>query len=431
MTILSKRMIAEVSRSYHRAFGLHALPITISGERWLARPSPVDRSSAADWAHCSLAAHRSLAERLPTAVQARAYSLQEALHWGEPYLFYPVTGLVSWVVALVDQHAVRGGLLGGEVRPQGKPLEESVQGLVDQGVALSAARPYVARLPVWPAARIREAAMALEKTFYQISGWKPRLLEENRIKAAQQRQIAEAIEHQKKNGQTVYPIDKERMLLSLIRAGDQNGARRVLNEMLGAMYLFSPKLAVLRARAIEMMGYLTRAAVEDSPLMEPLIERNHQWMQQLISAADFETLSHVLMQALDDFMQGIYAQGFNIYNPKVSRILDFVAQHYTRPITLAQIAAATDLSVFRVSHLVKQCTGKSVLQHIMQLRIQKARQLLERSSLSCSEIAYELGFCDQSYFIKHFKRLTGTTPRRYCRLPSAPGPSPIAPVEEQ
>jgi len=168
-----------------------------------------------------------------------------------------------------------------------------------------------------------------------------------------------------------------------------------------------------------MMGYLTRAAVEDSPLMEPLIERNHQWMQKLINAPDFEMLSHVLMQALDDFMQGIYAHGFNIYNPKVSRILDFVAQHYTKPIALEQIAAATDLSVFRVSHLVKQNTGKSVLQHIMQLRIQKARQLLERSSLSCSEIAYELGFCDQSYFIKHFKRLTGTTPRRYRRSPSA------------
>ncbi|MDD5678314.1 MAG: AraC family transcriptional regulator [Kiritimatiellae bacterium] len=418
MTILSKRILVEVGRSYHRDFDLHILPVTISGECW------------PEWSSSLSAASRSLAELLPSGVQTRAYSLQEALHWGEPYLFYPVTGLASWVVAMVDQHTVRGGLLGGEVRHQAKGLEESVQGLVDQGVAMSAARLYVARLPIWSAARIREAAMTLEKTFYQISGWKPRLLEENRIKAVQQRQIAEAIEHQKKNGQTVYPIDKERMLLSLIRTGDQNGARRVLNEMLGAMYLFSPKLAVLRARAIEMMGYLTRAAVEDSPLMEPLIERNHQWMQQLVSASDFETLSHVLMQALDDFMQGIYAHGFNVYNPKVSRILDFIAQHYTKPVTLAQIAEATNLSVFRVSHLVKQCTGKSILQHIMQLRIQKARQMLERSSLSCSEIAYELGFCDQSYFIKHFKRLTGTTPRRYCRSTAVPGPSHIAPAVE-
>ncbi|MFH1476383.1 MAG: helix-turn-helix domain-containing protein [Verrucomicrobiota bacterium] len=413
MTILSKRMLAEVSRSYHRTFGLRATPITISGEHW------------PDLGHRSSAAHQSLMERLPTAVQTRAYSLQEALHWGEPYLFYPVAGLMSWVVALVDQHTVRGGLLGGAVRPRGQGPEESVQGLADQGIALPTARRYITRLPTWSAERIREAAMALEKTFYQVSGWKPLLLDENRIKAAQQRQIAEAIEHRKKNGQTTYPIDKERMLLSLIRAGDQNGARRVLNEMLGAMYLFSPKLAVLRARSIEMMGYLTRAAVEDSPLMEPLIERNHQWMQQLINAPDFEMLSHVLMQALDDFMQGIYAHGFNVYNPKVSRILDFVAQHYTKPITLAQIAAATDLSVCRVSHLVKQNTGKSILQHVMQLRIQKARQLLERSSQSCSEIAYALGFCDQSYFIKHFKRLTGITPRRYRRAPSASGPAPL------
>lgn len=412
MTILSRRIITAVSRAYHRAYGLRASPITISGKNWPDQAPP------------------SLVGRLPTAVQTRAYSLQESLHWGEAYLFYPAAGLTSWVVALVDQHTVHGGLLGGEVRAQGQALEESIQGLANQGIALPAARRYVAQLPIWRADRIREAAMALEKTFYQVSGWKPLLLEENRLKAAQQRQIAEAIEHQKKNGKIAYPIDKERMLLSLIRAGDQNGARRVLNEMLGAMYLFSPKLAVLRARSIEMMGYLTRAAVEDSPLMEPLIERNHHWMQKLIKAPDFEMLSHVLMQALDDFMQGIYAHGFNVYNPKVSRILDFVAQHYARPITLAQIAAATDLSVSRVSHLVKQNTGKSVLQHIMQLRIQKARQLLERSSLGCSEIAYKLGFCDQSYFIKHFKRLTGITPRRYRRSPSTPGPTVVTPTEE-
>ncbi len=406
MTILSQRIIAEVSRSYYRAFGLRAQAITISGERWPVQPGPASRAS--------------VVERLPTAVQTRAYSLQEALHWGEPYLFRPAAGMISWMVALIDQHTVLGGLLGGEVRPQGQGLEASVQGLVSQGVTLLAARRYVARLPVWRAERIREAAVGLEKIFYQVSGWHPLLLEENRLKTAQQRQIAETIEHQKKIGQTAYPIGKERMLLSLIRAGDQNGARRVLNEMLGAMYLFSPKLAVLRARSIEMMGYLTRTAVEDSPLMEPLIERNHQWMRKLIGAPDFETLSHVLMQALDDFMQGIYVHGFNMYNPKASRILDFVAQHYTTPITLAQIAVATDLSVSRVSHIVKQNTGKSILQHIMQLRIQKAMQLLKRSSFSCSEIAYEVGFCDQSYFIKHFKRLTGTTPRRYRRAPSAP-----------
>ena len=65
------------------------------------------------------------------------------------------------------------------------------------------------------------------------------------------------------------------------------------------------------------------------------------------------------------------------------------------------------------SHLVKDYTGSTVLQHLQQIRIQQARHLLERTDLSCTEVAYEVGYGDQSYFIKHFRRLTGTTPARY------------------
>ncbi len=416
MTTLSQRTLIRVGRSYRQAFGLRAHFMPATGEL-------PNRSRAGP-----------LVFSLPSSRRIAAYALQEALHWGEPYVFYWAPGVISWAVALVDQETVCGGLLSDAVAAEGKPREEAARGLAEQGAPLPAARRCAACLPVWPSARMREAALFLQTTFYQASGWRPRLLEENRLKAAQQRQITEAIAEQKTSGLASYPIVKERLLLSLIRSGDQTGARRVLNEMLGAMYLFSPKLAVLRARAIELMGYLTRAAVEDSPLMEPLIERNHQWMQKLIQARDFETLSHVLMRALDDFMEGIYAHGFNCYNANVSKILDFIAAHYTQPMTLKDIAAAAGLSVFRVSHLVKEQTGKTVFQHVLQLRVRKAQQLLERTSSSCAEIAYAAGFCDQSYFIKHFKRLMGATPARYRRnrlgAPSDPGPARAPSADE-
>jgi AraC-like DNA-binding protein len=335
------------------------------------------------------------------------------VRWGEPFIFYPSHGVVSWIVALVEQRRLYGGLIGGEVRTPDAGPQEITNDLIEQGMEAKAAAWFYEHLPEWPGEKIKKAALSLNEIFYQASGWRPILLEENRIKAIQQRHIAEAMEAQKKNNQGGYPIDKEKMLLALIRAGDQNGAKRVLNEMLGAMYLFSTKLAVLRARAIELMGYLTRAAVEDSPILEPLIERNHKWMQKLIVAPDFETLSHVLMQALDDFMHGIYARGFNCYHPHVGRILDHIASHYSEELSMREIAAVAGISVSRVAHLVKQHTGKTVWQHIMRMRINQARQLLENTNESCSEIAQKIGFCDQSYFTKHFRRLTGTTPAHY------------------
>jgi AraC-like DNA-binding protein len=348
----------------------------------------------------------------------RTYALHESINTGKPYFFEMVPGITGWLVALEDRRIIHGAMIGGEVFHEEAPCdrETSLRGLATLGLSPDVARAYADARPTVSTARMQEAAASLLRIFYQVSGWKPVQMEENRLKVMQQQQIAEAIEDQKRRGgPATYPFEKERILLSHIRAGDQAGARRVLNEMLGAMYMTAPKLVVLRARAIELMGYLTRTAVEDSPVMESLIERNHQWMQRLISARDFEQLARVLTDALNDFIEGIYLHGFNRSNAHVSKALDFITLNYMKPLTLDSIAAVVGLSSYRLAHVVKAHTGKTLLQIITHARIQHAQNLLEQSDKSCTEIAYEVGFNDQSYFIKHFRRLTGITPARYRR----------------
>jgi two-component system, response regulator YesN len=187
----------------------------------------------------------------------------------------------------------------------------------------------------------------------------------------------------------------------------------MFNKMLAAMFLYSPKPVVVRARAIEMMGYLVRTAVEDSPLAEPLLERHMKWIEQIVETQDFDDLCNVLRDALDDFMSSIFLQGVNPVSPAVSKALDYIAANYTEPVALEEIAAAAGLSTFRIAHLLKEATGKTALQNVHYLRIQEARRLLETSDMSCTDVAYETGFGDQSYFIKQFRKWMGITPARY------------------
>ena len=212
-----------------------------------------------------------------------------------------------------------------------------------------------------------------------------------------------------------YPLREERMLLSLMRVGDRNGARRMLNRMLAAIFLYSPRQAIVRARAIEMIGYLTRAAVEDSPLQEHLVERHQRWIARLVHAEDFESLCVVLRDTLDDFMDGIFLHGYNRSSKKVQNILAYLSEHYTTRITLDDLAGETGLSRSHICHLVKEHTGKTVNQHIRTMRVRRACELLEQSDMAFAEIAYDLGFTDQSYFIKQFRESMGVTPARYRR----------------
>ncbi len=65
------------------------------------------------------------------------------------------------------------------------------------------------------------------------------------------------------------------------------------------------------------------------------------------------------------------------------------------------------------SSVVKEKSGRSVLQWIVQLVISEAKQLLECSDLSIKEIAVRLNFSTQSFFGKYFKQYTGMSPREY------------------
>jgi AraC family transcriptional regulator of arabinose operon len=149
-------------------------------------------------------------------------------------------------------------------------------------------------------------------------------------------------------------------------------------------------------------------------------------MERLIEAQDFETLCQLLSRALDEFMEGIYLQGYNRSNAKVAKVLDYIATHYRARITLAGLAKHVGLSPFRVSHLVKEATGRSVLQIVQVMRIQQAQKLLDTTAKSCTEVAYEVGYNDQSYFTKHFKRHAGITPARYRRRHGIVRPAPVA-----
>ena len=395
MTILSKRTKTAVAGDYRRRYGL--------GVRWLDARGRVEAAPAND------------PLRRPLPAQAIEDALQEAVRWGEPYVFFLAPGVIEWVVPLMEGEVLCGGLLGGAVLADEADRSGARDYLKSIGCAPRVAQSFAATFPVWPQERPREAAKALYDLFYAVSGWKPVLLVRNRENAAQQRQIAEEIQQRKVEPASRYPYDAERMLLSLIRVGDRKGARRVLNRLLAAMFVYSPKLAVVRARAIEMMGYLVRAAVEDSPLLEPLIEENHRRIERIIAAEDFDVLCEALRDALDSFIEDIFRQGFNRTSEPVRKVLDHLAQHFAEPVTLAECARVAGLSPFRTAHLVREHTGRSVMQHVKRLRIQQAQHLLETTRRSGAEIALEVGFHDQSHFVRHFRAVTGTTPARYRR----------------
>lgn len=98
-------------------------------------------------------------------------------------------------------------------------------------------------------------------------------------------------------------------------------------------------------------------------------------------------------------------------NRELKTAIDFMQAHLSDNLSLAQIAAVEYLTPYHFSRLFKQIYGMPPHQYIIQERVAWAAELLKNPRLTVSDVALTVGFSNHSHLIRHFKRLTGTTPR--------------------
>ncbi len=355
---------------------------------------------------------------IPSMTRARSLAMTEAVRWGEASVFFQAPGVISWIVPVIGNNGkICGGILGGEVIPDGIALDRAaiVYHLLQTGQELSSINMYIDQLSIYPQNKIQEAGEYIRESLRHIDEGLIKGLDKNRDDALQQREIAQFIQEKKTARSSSYSLDQERILLSLIRIGDKNAARGVLNDMLASSFLYAPKLTVMKARLIETMGHLVRSAIEDSPVLDRLLTRQQQWSNAIIEADDFNMLCTVIRGALDDFIEQIFLQGFNRTNTQAGKALEYIHMHYMKNFSLQDIANHMNISKYRIAHLIKDVTGQSIFQHVKKMRIKKAQELLINTNESYADITYALSFTDQSAFIKQFREATGTTPAKYRR----------------
>lgn len=99
-------------------------------------------------------------------------------------------------------------------------------------------------------------------------------------------------------------------------------------------------------------------------------------------------------------------------HPAVGRIRTYIDERYAEPIHLDTLAQIAGLSRYHLLRIYREAEGKTPHDYLQEVRIRRAKDLLDRGS-SIVEAALATGFYDQSHFTNTFRKITGTTPRRY------------------
>lgn len=94
-------------------------------------------------------------------------------------------------------------------------------------------------------------------------------------------------------------------------------------------------------------------------------------------------------------------------------IIHYIHQHYQDDLALGDLAARFNMSISRISEVIKETTGQNFLHFLHDLRIRHACSLLVSTEMSVSEIALEVGYGSYNTFSRVFRETKGIVPKEY------------------
>ena len=105
----------------------------------------------------------------------------------------------------------------------------------------------------------------------------------------------------------------------------------------------------------------------------------------------------------------------NDRNPLLERIVEYMKEHMSEKLTFPMLTTRFSVSPTTLKKLFRTYYGSGTMEFLVNLRIDRAKELLRKERLSCTEIASQCGFCSIHHFSKSFKESTGMSPTEYVK----------------
>jgi AraC family transcriptional regulator len=100
---------------------------------------------------------------------------------------------------------------------------------------------------------------------------------------------------------------------------------------------------------------------------------------------------------------------------QLKQVTNYINDHLAQELSLEELAAIAQLSPYHFCRSFKQSMGLTPHQYVIRQRVERAKVFLKDGKMGISEVAFVCGFTHQSHLNRHFKRLTGVTPKIFSK----------------
>ncbi|WP_217586184.1 helix-turn-helix transcriptional regulator [Lentibacillus saliphilus] len=213
-----------------------------------------------------------------------------------------------------------------------------------------------------------------------------------------------------------YTLEQE--LLYWLKLTNEERAARVLDQInnLQKARLSNNPIRSLKNSLICSCTLFTRATIQASVAPEYAYDMSDVFIRKIEATDSLHALQSLEYDMLHHFIQAIrdYQQK-PFQNQIVNRAIQYIHDNILQPLTLEEIAEATNVSPNYLSALFHSVVGIRLKAYINRKKVDDSKYFLLHTDSTLLDIALLFGFCNQSYYTSLFKRYNSMTPAAFRR----------------
>lgn len=204
-----------------------------------------------------------------------------------------------------------------------------------------------------------------------------------------------------------YPEEEEHRLLNMVRSGESEGARDLLNAICSENFINKQLSHVMMTAFINHLCQGIFKIGRPSLVSDETVRKTNDLYEVFYQLTDIEKLMRCT-RLYNTISEDVRNQKLNKTHNTIAEIRALCEEDFHNPdISLTGLATRFNLSETYLSMLFKEYTGENFYNYLQNMRMDKAMKLLATSSLSIHEISKQVGYSSYNTFSKAFKRKTG------------------------
>lgn len=201
----------------------------------------------------------------------------------------------------------------------------------------------------------------------------------------------------------------ENKLILLIKQYNSEGISKLIQDTFNK---FSGKADVYNCY-ISFIKILNRFLEASGIKSTDIIDKKSVDFDRLMNRETVQDVTAELMDVFKNVIEYLGTRDFKYTNKIIEAVKKYIIENYSNNISLEMAANSVHMNHMYLSRLFKKETGVSFTDYLTDIRMQKAKKLMENVSIKLYEISEMVGYYSPKHFSKVFKKNTGVTPKQY------------------